>query len=66
MVLDTALLSTQHSKVRIKGKAEQFRERNSTLPIHLGVVAIEKVTFVPPSTTVANFSNNFQIDLFEP
>ena len=46
-----ALLSTQHYKVRIKGKVEQFRELNSAL---LGVVAIEKGAFGPPSTMVAN------------
>ena len=32
MVLDAALLSTQHYKVRIKGKVEQSREMSSTLP----------------------------------
>ena len=32
MVLDSALLNTQHDKVRIKGEVEQSRERNSTLP----------------------------------
>ena len=32
MVLDAALLNTQHYKVRIKGKVEQSRERSSTLP----------------------------------
>ena len=32
MVLDTSLLNTQQNKVRIKGKVEQSRERNSTLP----------------------------------
>ena len=32
MVLDTSLLNTQQYKVRIKGKMEQFWERNSTLP----------------------------------
>ena len=32
MVLDTALLNTQHNKVQIKGKVEQAREWNSTLP----------------------------------
>ena len=31
MVHDTALLNTQHYKVRIKGKVEQSRERNSAL-----------------------------------
>ena len=32
MVLDTSLLNTQRYKVRIKGKAEQSRERSSALP----------------------------------
>ena len=32
MVLDAALLSTQHYKVRINGKVEQSRERSSALP----------------------------------
>ena len=32
MVLDTALLNTQHYKVHIKGKVEQAREWSSTLP----------------------------------
>ena len=32
MVLDASLLSTQHYKVRIKGKAEQSRKRSSALP----------------------------------
>ena len=32
MVLDTSLLSTQHYKVRIKGKVEQSREWSSALP----------------------------------
>ena len=32
MVLDAALLNTQHYKVSIKGIVEQFRERRSALP----------------------------------
>ena len=32
MILDAALLNTQHNKVRIKGKVEQSREWSSTLP----------------------------------
>ena len=32
IVFDAALLSTQHCKVRIKGKVEQSRERSSALP----------------------------------
>ena len=42
IVLDTSLLNTQQYKVRIKGKVEQSKERSSTLPLHLRVVAIEK------------------------
>ena len=32
MVLEAALLNTQHYKVRIKGKMEQSKEWSSTLP----------------------------------
>ena len=32
MVLDAALLGTQHYKVRIKGKVEQSREWSSIIP----------------------------------
>ena len=35
IVFDAALLSTQHYKVRIKGKMKQSRERSSTLPYTL-------------------------------
>ena len=56
MVLDAALLNIQRYKVRIKGKVEQSRERSSTLPLHLGAVAIEKGAFGSPSTIVANFT----------
>ena len=35
MVLDTSLLSTQHYKVRIKGKVEQTRESCTALPYTL-------------------------------
>ena len=56
MELDTTLLNTQHYKVRFKGKVEQSREWSSALPLHLGVVAIEKGAFGSPSTMVANFT----------
>ena len=56
MVLDTSLISTQQYKVRIEGKVKQFWERGSALPLHLGVVAIEKGAFWSPSTKVANFT----------
>ena len=45
MVLDTSLLNPQQCKVCIEGKVEQSRERNGDLPLHLGVVAIEKGAF---------------------
>ena len=35
MVLDAALLNTQHYKVQIKAKVELYREWNSTLPYPL-------------------------------
>ena len=56
IVLDTSLLNTQHYKVRIKGKVEQSRERSSTLPLHLSVVAIKNGAFESPSTMVTNFT----------
>ena len=56
MVLDASLLSTQHYKVRIKGKVGQSRERSSKPSLNLGVVAIEKGAFGSPSTMVANFT----------
>ena len=40
MVLDAALLNTQHYKVRIKGKADQSREWRSAHCLYLGVVGI--------------------------
>ena len=52
MEVGTALLNTQHYKVRIKGKVEQSWEWSSAL--HLGVVGIEKRTFGSPSTKVVN------------
>ena len=55
MVLDVALLNTQHYKVRIKDKVEQSREWSSA-PLHLGIVAIEKGAIGSPSTKVANFT----------
>ena len=35
MVLDPALLNTQHYKVQIKSKVKQSRERSSALPYTL-------------------------------
>ena len=61
-------LSTQHYKVRIKGKVEQSREWISTPPLHLDVVAIEKGAFGSPLIKVSNFTyiiseNKFVNDL---
>ena len=55
IVLDAALLNTQHYNVCIKGNVEQSRDR-STPHTHLGVVANEKGDFGSPSTTVTNFT----------
>ena len=51
MVLDTALLNTQHYKVNIKGKVEQSREWSYD-PLRFGVVAIKKGAFGSTSTKV--------------
>ena len=48
MVLDAALLNTQHYIVRIKGKMKHRRL------LHLSVVAIEKGAFGSPSIKFAN------------
>ena len=55
MVLDVALPSTQHYKVRVKGKVKQSWGWSSALPYTM-VVAIEKGAFGSPSTSVANFT----------
>ena len=55
MVLDTALLNTQHYNVRIKGKVEQSREWSSALPYTSCVIATEKRAFGLPSSKVTNF-----------
>ena len=56
MVLDSALLNTQHFKVRIKGKMEQPWKFSSTLPLHPRVVAPEKRAVGSPSTKVTDFT----------
>ena len=53
IVLNAALLNTQHYKVRIKGKLTNSGNGVAP-PLHLVVVTIEKGTFGSPSTTVAN------------
>ena len=54
MVLDATLLNTQHHKVWIKGKVEQYQEMESCPPLHLYVIAIKKGAFRSPSTKVTN------------
>ena len=56
MVLDAAFLSTQHYKVRIKGKVQQSWKWSSALPQHVGVVVIEKGAFRLSSTQVSHFT----------
>ena len=55
MVLDTALLNTQHYKVWIKVKWSDSG-KGVAPPLHLHIVAIEKGAFESPSTKVANFT----------
>ena len=62
MLLDATLLNTQHYEVRIKSKVEQSRERSSSLPLQIGVVAIKKGAFGSPSTTVTNFTLYFWLE----
>ena len=52
LVLDAALLSTQHYKVKIKGKVEQSMEWSST---PYSIVAYKKGVLGLPSTKVTNF-----------
>ena len=56
MVLNAALLKSQHYKVRIKGKVEQSSKKSHSPPLQHGVVAIEKEAFRSPSTKVASFT----------
>ena len=55
IVLDAALFSTQHYKMRIKGKVDN-PGKGVAPPQHLSVVAIEKGAFASPSTKLANFT----------
>ena len=64
MVLDASLLNTQQYKVRVKGKVEQSRERSPTSPLHLSVVAIERVAFWSPSTTVQSYLLLYSFSVF--
>ena len=55
IVLVTSLPNTEQYKIHIKSKVEQSRQRHTSPPLHLGVVAIKKGAFWSPSTTVANY-----------
>ena len=54
MIFDAFLFNTQHHKVwtRISGA---IQGKEWCLPLHLGVVAIEKGAFGSPLTTVCQF-----------
>ena len=52
MVLDAALLNTQHYKVQIKNK-------RSNPPLNFGVVVIEKAAFGSPATTVGQLTMGY-------
>ena len=58
MVLDTSLLNTQQYKVRIKGKVEQSRERNSALMVKWDGLRPENLFFTrgPRSLSVLYIS----------
>ena len=53
MVLDASLFKTRHSKVEIKGKVDQSRERSCSPRQYRSVVTKEKGTFRSPTTMVA-------------
>ena len=59
MVLDASLLSTQHYKVRLKGKVAQARERSSALPYTLVLWLSKREPSGRPQTMVANFCIDF-------
>ena len=64
MVFDAFFLNTQHFKGWLKRKGKQLRERSNALPLHLGVVAIDKVAFRTPSTTVVNVTADLKSKIF--
>ena len=53
MVRDATLLNTQHYKIRINSKVEQFKKWSCALSYSS---AIEKGAFGSPSTKVADFT----------
>ena len=65
IVLDAALLNTQHYKVSIMGKVKQSKE-GVALSLTLSVVAIEKEAFGLHLTIVTNFTYLLWIELLWP
>ena len=65
IVLDAALLNTQHYKVRIKGYVEQSMDWSRAL-LHTSVVAIEKGAFGSPSTKVTNSTYSLYVQWTTP
>ena len=61
MVLDAALLNTQHYKVKTKGKAEQSCKWSSTLPYTSELLLMKKKAFRLPLTKFANFTYLYDI-----
>ena len=59
MVLDAALLSTQHYKVQIKGKVGQSRKKGITPSSTIRCSSYWKGAFGSPSTKVARFTYLF-------
>ena len=59
MILDAALLNTQHYEVRIKDKSGAIKGTELHTLLHLVVVAIEKGAFRSLLTKVANFNMSF-------
>ena len=55
MVLDAALLKTQHYKVRLKGKVKKPTEKSSALP-YIWCSSNRKGSFGSPTTKFANFT----------
>ena len=53
MVFQASLLNTQHYKVRIKGKMEQSKKKNSALPLHLDVIIMSRCQHGSPWPSLA-------------
>ena len=56
MVLDGAMLNTQHYKIRLKDKVVKFRERSSSILLHLGGEVIQRPPPDLPRRAILNKS----------